>query len=305
MAKPGIEQPQPGSAVENVDTGTIEEVIEGLDGKLEAGNLKPETVEVIPEEIVPVELDADGNPVEVVELDADGNPVEVVELDADGNPVEEADPAEEEHKEVFSDEGYKIFRSRIGKEKTKTAKVAAELATAQQTLSQLQKETDPNVRAVAAEGIDSRFIETADAQTLTEAAKVEHRINWLENLSEDPNGYEDTNGKLWTQTELLVLANKASRSQENQALLSQATTIRTAAQARQAEVMTAGFKALADQAKAKAALKKKPVKKAAPSPSAALPAAAAPQPTAPPTNGFDEKEFLKRGGTDEAIASMF
>ena len=92
--------------------------------------------------------------------------------------------------------------------------------------------------------VDSRFIEPKDAETLTEAAKVERKIGWLEQISEDPDGYEDEKGNSFTQVQVLASLDKATRNKENSKILAKAETIRIAALARQSEVIDAGLKAL-------------------------------------------------------------
>jgi len=307
MAKDGtVAEPQPSDkGAENPETEAAE-LVEPVDADNAFASPTPQA------EPVSSELDEDGNPIEPEpepELDEDGNPVKAElepELDEDGNPIkaEEEEELSEEHKSEFTDKGFKIFKGRIGKMNKRIEKLKDELATEKTASEQLKKEADPNVRSVMESGIDSRFIEAADAETLTEAAKVERRTNWLEQISSSPDGYEDAEGNVFTQVQVLAELTKATRNKETQKLLTKAESIREAASTRQAAVIEAGIKALAKEEAVKAALKKQPKKKTAdPAPGAKRSASSELNPPAAPANLSNA--LKKKGRTAETIAENF
>lgn len=292
MGKEGIEeQPQSAVATENADVNAANLMDEADAAFVEHG---AESVKHGEEPAEELEETPDAEEEETGE-----------EPDAD-EAEEEEESAEEEDSNVFSEEGYKIFKARVGKEKAKREKVEKELETARTELDELKKVADPNVQSAMATGLDPRFIETKDAETLAESAKVENRISWLERQAENPDGYEDANGNVWTQSQLLLELTKQTRLPENQKVLARASSIRETAITRQAEVIEAGLKALADQEKAAAALKKKPAKKApsAPAPGQST-AAPSHQPGKAAPGALDTRALHKKGNTRDALAEVF
>jgi len=302
MVEKGKEQqPSEDTVPENVETPAAE-LEESVDAAFEQAKPAPEEQEP--------ELDEEGTPVEEPELDEEGNPLVEPELDEEGNPVEVEEPEEstpkQEHKGVFSEQGLKIFQARVGKEKTKRVKAETELATATATIEQLQKDADPNTKAVAMAGLDPQFIGTDDAATIAGARALEQKLDFYEDISRDPDGWEDPkDGKIWQQGEITAQFVRVSNDRTNQQLLAKAATIREAAQARQSEVIAAGLKALAEQARQADALKKKK----APSRTApnAAPRSASPAPShAPAAPGkLDVRRLEKGGRTAETLSEIF
>lgn len=295
MAKDGnVEQPASGAEVPSSEEAT--DLVETVDAVFNSGAEEQES-EAGEQESEVREEPTDDEPSAEDAEESEGS---------DGDEAEEEDSEEEEPKSAFSEEGYKIFRGRIGKEKAKREKVEKELETVRSEFDALKKEADPNIQSARAAGIDSRFVETADAETLAEAAKVEHRINWLTDVSSNPDGYEDPNGRVWSQAEIAATLARQSSDPKNQKLLARAAGIQETASERMNEVIEAGLKALADAKKADAALKKK--SKAAKKPSPAAPSSAAPsthQPGKAAPGVLDTRAFDKKGRTDEALAEEF
>jgi hypothetical protein len=237
------QQPAQGNVGEVADTnaGTLDAMIDGLDGgqAVEAAEQPAAAEEQVPEAAEAAEGTED-------EAASD-------EADQDG----EEEPEEEDtHKEVFSEEGYKIFKERIGKEKGKREKVAKELETVRTELAELKKSADPVMKeAVSAAGIAPEFLDADTAKTLAEASTIERRIAWYREHAKNPDGFEEANGKVWSQADLLAMAMDASTDPKNMELLAEARVARKAALSRQKEALAEGLKVLKAREDAAKALK--------------------------------------------------
>lgn len=205
---------------------------------------------------------------------------------------------EDEHKSVFSDEAYKIFKERVGKEKSKRTKVEADLELAKTKIAELEKSADPVMKeAVSAAGIAPEFLDADTSKTIAEAEKLSRRIRWAKDAAKNPDGFEDEqSGKVYTPTELLAYAMELATDPDNMGILAEARSAKKSALARQKEAIAEGLKVLAAKEKAKKAIsapaKKKP---SAPTPKGSAPA---------PSTSAPRRDFAKTGDIDDMIDAL-
>jgi len=295
MTENGKQDQQPGAGqgaeiAGKENAGTLEALIDRMDEQPQAA--KTEIVEPKTEEVTPAPEDAEPKPEETEE-----KPEEPKDGD---EPKPEDDEVPEEHKSVFSEEAYKIFKQRIGKEKGKREKLATELESVKAERDELKKTADPAMKeAVSAAGIAPEFLTGESAKTIAEADKLTRRINWAREASKNHDGFEDaTSGKVYTPQELLAYAMELSTNPDNMEILAEARSVRKVAQARQKEAISEGLKVLAAKEKAKTALipgEKKPAKVSPPAPTKSTPA---------PSSPANRRDFAKTGDINDMIDAL-
>ena len=330
--KEQVQQPGPGETSEAAENkGTLEDVIDALDA---AGQLAPQEQQVKPEIPGPEDGKPEGQADEAGDESGDGDDEggEAAEESDGGTPDgdEGGDDGEEEgsepsdepdgdeqekDKNIFSDEAYKIFKSRIGKEKAKRVKFEEEVARLREENDRLAKTQTPEMQAaLASVGVDPEFIDSGQAGVIATADKLQRRLAWLREASRNPDGYEDGKGNSWSQSEITSHLTLLATDPDTITTLADARSIRTRAMERQKEVIREGLKVLQARERARNGIgKSKPAAtgKSKPAPTATKPppepasTATAPEPSNADQGGFDRRKFSKAGSTMEALVEQF